>query len=300
MSVPTFSVVIPAYNASKFIKNALDSVRTQTFSDYEIIVVNDGSIDDTLKVIKDYFSKFPILKHKIINQQNKGIGAARNAGIKVAEGEYIAFLDADDRWFREKLATVKKFFDENSDLDLVCHDEFLVKNGKVIKTLRYGPYNTYRDLLFRGNCISTSATVVKRQKILKAGLFSENLDFNGVEDYELWLRLSKLCKMAYLHKVLGEYNVHAAGITSNIKRHKQNVLNVIEHHFEQWPHKTIYYKYLMRRRKAETLRNGARAFLRMENFSSAQLYFLRSLFLHPFSIKTWVLLAACILRVTLK
>ncbi len=282
MSVPTFSVVIPAYNASKFIKNALDSVRTQTFSDYEIIVVNDGSIDDTLKVIKDYFSKFPILKHKIINQQNKGIGAARNAGIKVAEGEYIAFLDADDRWFREKLATVKKFFDENSDLDLVCHDEFLVKNGKVIKTLRYGPYNTYRDLLFRGNCISTSATVVKRQKILKAGLFSENLDFNGVEDYELWLRLSKLCKMAYLHKVLGEYNVHAAGITSNIKRHKQNALNVIEHHFEQWPKKSFYYKYLIRRRKASILVGGAYAYFKRGNLSNGMRYLARSLWFDPF------------------
>lgn len=291
-----FSVVIPAYNASKFIRNALDSVRLQTFSDYEVIVVNDGSKDDTLKVTKDYFSNFPDLKHKIINQQNKGIGAARNAGIKVAEGEYTAFLDADDEWLKGKLAIVKNFLDRNPDIDLVCHDEFLVENGKIVKTLHYGPYTAYKDLLFRGNCISTSATVVESKRLFEVGLFSENLDFNGVEDYELWLRLSKICKISYIHKPLGIYNVHGAGITYAIEKHTRNMLNVMEYHFEQWKPKSAYYNYLMRKRKAIALRAGGRRYLKKRDFKKAKQYFLRSLLLDHFSWKTWVSLGLSMLK----
>ena len=96
---PLFSVVIPAYNASRFIRYTLDSVRNQTFDDFEIVVVNDGSKDDTLEIIKAYFVDFPGLNYKIIDQVNRGIGGARNSGIKKACGKFVAFLDADDSWY---------------------------------------------------------------------------------------------------------------------------------------------------------------------------------------------------------
>lgn len=227
MKSPFFSVVIPAYNAAKFIRNTLDSVRSQTFNDYEIIVVNDGSCDDTLQELTRYFSDFSGLKHEVVNQENKGIGAARNSGVKQAKGEFIAFLDADDNWYKDKLSEVKNYLEKNFDIDMVCHDEHLVENDKILKDIIYGPYTFYKDLLFKGNCISTSATVVRREKLLESGLFSENLDFNSVEDYDLWLRLSKICNIGYLHQILGVYTVYDSSITKkDMHKHMQHSLNV--------------------------------------------------------------------------
>ncbi len=296
---PLFSVIIPAYNASRFIRNTLDSVRNQTFDDYEIVVVNDGSNDDTLEVVKAYFLDFSGLNCKIINQDNRGIGGARNSGIKEARGKFVAFLDADDSWNKVKLERVKEFIDKNTNVDLVCHNENWVENGKIYKQAICGPYRTYKQLLFKGNCISTSATVVKRSKLLEAGLFSENMDFNGAEDYELWLRLSKICKIAYLNETLGEYHIHGSSETSNIETHNRNWMNVLEYHFDLWTDKNIYYKFMMHIEKANVIRCGGRMFLRAGNFAIAKAYLFRSLLLNLFSVKAWVLLSACMIRIKL-
>lgn len=298
-SFPFFSVIIPAYNASKFIRYTLDSVRHQTFDDYEIVVINDGSKDDTLEAVKAYFIEFPGLNYKIIDQENRGIGGARNSGIKESHGKFVAFLDADDRWYKEKLERVKEFIDKKTHVDLVCHNEKWVENGRGYKEVTYGPYSTYRELLFKGNCISTSATVVRRSKQLEVGLFSENLAFNGVEDYELWLRLSKICKIEYLHEILGEYHIHGGNETSKIEIHNRNWINVLEFHFDLWPNKTIYNKYMMRIGRANAIRCGGRMFLRAGNFALAKSYLFRSLILNPFSLKAWVLLSACTIRIKL-
>jgi glycosyltransferase involved in cell wall biosynthesis len=211
-----FSVVIPAYNAEKYISETLDSVQGQTYRNYEVVITDDGSTDNTSEIIKNYFKNFPGTHYKLIKQRNKGIGGARNSAVKETEGDFVAFLDADDKWSNEKLETVYDYIERHSDVDLICHNEYLVKDGKVISKLNYGPFRNYSYLLFRRNCISTSAVVVRRNKLFEAGLFSENIDFNGVEDYELWLRLSKICKIEYLPEALGKYTIQRDSITSNI------------------------------------------------------------------------------------
>ena len=243
-----FSIVIPAYNTGKYIHKTLDSVYSQTYSNYEVVIVNDGSTDSTSEIIRNYFKNFPAVHYKLIEQKNKGIGAARNSGIRETQGDFVAFLDADDKWSREKLSKIKRFLEENPQADLVCHDECCIRNGST-KKLIYGPHKTYKDLLFGRNCLSTSATVVRRAKLFEAGLFSENTDFNGVEDYELWLRLSKICRMEYLHQVLGEYALHDDSISSNIVNHTKNTLNVVDFHFKQWGSQKLYYKLLMIKRR---------------------------------------------------
>lgn len=290
MNKPFYSIVIPAYNASGFIKYALNSVKDQAYCDYEVIVINDGSNDTTLQVIKDYFMEFPNIKHKIINQENKGIGSARNRGIEKAEGEFVAFLDADDRWHKGKLLKIKNYLKCNPDVDLICHDEYRVGNGEIQGRNKFGPYKTYKDLLFGGNCISTSATVVRKDKLFEAGLFSENMDFNGVEDYDLWLRLSRISKVAYYHEILSEYYIHSEGITSNVKKHIKNVLNVLNYHFNQWPKKSIYYKYMMRKRKAEVMQVAGKCFIKTGDFDLAQIYLSKSFILNPLCLKTLIAL----------
>ncbi len=290
MNNPFFSVIIPTYNASKFIENTLESVRNQNFSDYEIIVINDGSTDNTLELLKNYFYKHSGLNHQIIDQKNKGIGGARNVGIKAARGEFIAFLDADDLWFPSKLEKVKQYIDTSYDADLICHDEYWVTEGKNKIKVRYGPYKTYDDLLLKENCISTSAVVVRRLKLFEAGLFSENMDFNGVEDYELWLRLSKISKIKYLHEYLGIYNINSGGITSKIEVHMQNSINVIEYHFKQLKKDSFYYRYLMNKRRAAIFRSSSREFLKVGNKQLAWKTIITALKLNPFSFKTWIVI----------
>jgi glycosyltransferase involved in cell wall biosynthesis len=231
---PYFSVVIPAYNAEKLIEEALDSVLKQTFKDYEIIVVDDGSTDNT-SGSAEAFLKNKGVNFKVIRQENKKIGAARNRGIRAAEGLYVAFLDADDVWYPKKLERVFDAFSKMKDVCLVCHDEDVLGENKKIGKNIYGPYkeNMYEYLLFERNCLSTSATVVRREKLFEAGLFSEDLRFNGVEDYELWLRLSKICRFYFLHEVLGGYKLSEGGISRDVGNQVRSETNVLEHNFSK-------------------------------------------------------------------
>lgn len=244
---PFISVIMPTYNHARFIGEAIESVLNQTYSNLELIIIDNYSEDNTEQKVKSFADK----RIKYFKFSNHGIiAASRNIGIKDSKGKYIAFLDADDKWSNEKLARVNNYIEKDTDVDLICHNEYLVRDGRVISKLIYGPFRNYADLLFRRNCISTSATVVRRIKLFEAGLFSENMDFNGVEDYELWLRLSKICKIEYLHEVLGECTIHSNSITSNIVNHAKNALNVVNFHFKQWDQKTLYYKLLMIKRRA--------------------------------------------------
>jgi teichuronic acid biosynthesis glycosyltransferase TuaG len=287
---PLFSVIIPAYNAENFIQEALDSVKNQTFLDYEIVIVDDGSKDSTPRQVMSWAEKNLQLKLTLLRQENKGIGGARNSGVREARGQYIAFLDADDIWMERKLDIVAQCLARSPDIDLICHDEWLYENGRNKHRFIYGPYVAYKDLLFKKNCISTSATVVRREKILEVGLFSEDLRFNGVEDYDFWLRLAKSgARIEYLHEILGAYRVHGRGITSKIEYHCANSLHLLEAHFAQWPRQTPYYRYLMRKRRSDTYRGAARACLKNGLQKEARRYLHQAIREDPLSWKAWVL-----------
>lgn len=160
------------------------------------------------------------------------------------------------------------------------------------KLKTYGPYCTYRDLLFRGNCLSTSATVVRRTRLGEVAGFSPDRRFMGAEDYELWLRLAQRgCSFHYLHQPLGIYYLHGGAFSSKIELHCQNILNVLEHHFAPWKRKNIYYLYSMQRRRALTIRGAAHTLLKNGARLQATHFSLRALHHDPFSLKSWVLLA---------
>ena len=288
---PSFSVIIPAYNVENFVCEALDSVAGQTISDYEIIVVDDGSTDGTCHKVISWAKGHALVKLRLIQQANKGIGGARNTGIRHARGVFVAFLDSDDFWLETKLEIIVDHIKKAPGVDVICHDEWLQTGKTDKKHLTHGPYTTYRDLLFNGNCISTSATVVRRQKILEVTGFSEDMQFDGVEDYDLWLRLARIsCRIEYIHKVLGVYRVYGQGVTSNVALHNQHAMNVLAAHFQSWQPKTLYYRYLIKRRQAATLRGGGHSFMKQENYGEAKKYLFMALKQDPFNWKTWALI----------
>jgi len=229
---PTVSVVIPAYNAAAFIETTLDSVRAQTYRDYEVVVVDDGSADATQRVVEQYLYRNN-MPGRCIRQENKGIAGGRNTGMQVARGEFIALLDHDDHWYPQKLDIVMAEFDRRPGTDLICHEENIVRKGQILrKTSRSSAgIGTYEGLLFRGNPLSPSATVYKRDKALSIGGFRERKDFDTAEDYDFWMRFSRIARFHFIAQILGEYHIRESAASGRIEYHHSNLENVLQQHF---------------------------------------------------------------------
>jgi glycosyltransferase involved in cell wall biosynthesis len=182
---PLVSVVIPTYNRAWIVQEAIDSVIAQEFRDFELIVVDDGSTDDTLLHLTGYGKQL-----RVIHQSNKGVSAARNAGISTASGRYLAFLDSDDLWLPGKLQVQVAFFKQNPEMRICQTEEVWIRNG-----LRVNPKQRHRKpsgMIFErslGLClVSPSAVMIERDLLSEVGFFNETLP--ACEDYDLWLRVS--------------------------------------------------------------------------------------------------------------
>jgi glycosyltransferase involved in cell wall biosynthesis len=179
------SVIIPAYNRGWIIKEAIDSVLAQTFNEYELIVVDDGSEDNTAEILAGYNNKI-----QIIHQANSGVSAARNRGIVSSSGRYIALLDSDDLWFPEKLNKQVSFFQNHPDAMICQTQEIWIRNGNRVNPRKH--HKKLSGMIFEPSLslclVSPSAVMFKRELLDKVGLFDENLP--ACEDYDLWLRVS--------------------------------------------------------------------------------------------------------------
>ncbi len=213
---PRVSVIIPAYNTARYIAETLDSVLAQSFSDYEVIVVNDGSPDtpELEKVMLKYRDHIHYIK-----QQNRGLGGARNTGIRNARGEFLAFLDSDDIWLPDFLAEQVRFFTENPSFDMVCagcvyfgKTELEGRSWQSLDPIE-DPVTFEKILPTLGGAFA-SFVLLRRETALKIGLFDEGP--NLLEDYHYWLMLLyRGGRMAYLRKVLGKRRIHSESLTYN-------------------------------------------------------------------------------------
>ena len=186
-----FSIVIPVYNAESFVTKTLDSIRSQSYKNYEVLVTNDGSTDDTYKTLEKYKREYPQFPLYIITQKNAGVSAARNNSIKRATGKYVAFIDQDDLWISDKLSKVYEAIKEKSGSDVFYHEAVTVGWKKKVDFIKNGaliePY--FLDLLFNFNRIGISTAVVKTNILKSVGGFDENYRYS--EDYDLWLKIAR-------------------------------------------------------------------------------------------------------------
>jgi glycosyltransferase involved in cell wall biosynthesis len=240
--VPIVSVVMPAYNAARYIGDTLDSVFGQTFTDYEVIVVNDGSPDtvELERTLQPYVGRI-----RYIKQENLGAGAARNEGLRAAQAEFVAFLDADDLWLPNYLEEQLKFIQDNN-FDLVCADAMHFGDsplaGKTymeefIKTAPLAGEVTFLGLVSAEQSLITSGVVARRLPIIAAGLFDEGL--RNSQDFDLWLRLLRGgSRLAYQKKLLLHYRVHEnslSGDETNRIARQLGVYDKIEKSFNLTP-----------------------------------------------------------------
>lgn len=259
MSAPRVSVVIPAWNAAAFIEQTLDTVAAQTFKDFEVVVVDDGSKDDTAAVVERYLAAKG-LRGRAIKQENKKIAGARNTGWRAAQGELISFLDHDDAWLPTKLERTLAVLEAHPEAGLVCHDETVTEKGKVLRVTRNGPWTEdfYERLLFVGNALSPSAVTVKKKHLEEVNGFREDAVFNTVEDYDLWMRLARVCRFHFWPEILGEYHFEERGASRRIVYHHTNLEHLLRDHFKTLygERPTLSQRLRMRRRIASVYRSA--------------------------------------------
>ncbi len=198
--MPKVSVVIPTYQAKDDVKKAINSVLNQTFRNYEVIVIDDGSTDSTRQVLRSYGSRI-----RFFGEQHKGVSAARNRGIRASKGEYIAFLDSDDTWLPSKLALQVEILDTHPEIGFIFCDVAFMANEKILNATvfksRGKPYSgsIYKQVISK-NFISTSAMIVRKKCFDRVGLFDELLQVS--EDHDMWIRLARYFKADYVDKPL--------------------------------------------------------------------------------------------------
>ncbi|QCX53880.1 glycosyltransferase family 2 protein [Elizabethkingia sp. JS20170427COW] len=234
------SVIIPAYNVEKTIEKALTSILRQEYdTEFEIIIINDGSTDNTEKVVHDFIAKNPEATFIFLQQENKGVSATRNAGLKIAKGEYIALLDADDEWYPEKTKKQMHYLeDKNYTIDFLAS----CRNHEKIKfPYRINPKNnlakiTLKKMLIR-NIAQPSTVIFKRDVMDSSGFFDEQQRY--AEDANYWLRISKSCNMYILNEDLtltgsGKKSFGVSGLSANLwemeKGFRKNLKEIYQNH----------------------------------------------------------------------
>lgn len=230
------SVIIPVYNSEDTILKAINSVLEQTYDGpVEIIVVNDGSTDNSLAILKNFQSENLSVPFFIIDQLNGGVSSARNAGLKVAKGEYIAFLDSDDIWLPDKLKKQIMFLEKNLQYSFVgcLHNSIVLKSPYKIENDVY--IITIKKMLVK-MAPQTSTALVRKEVFLKSGIYDENQKY--AEDGNLWFRIAFNHKMAILPESLvfagaGKPGFGHSGLSAKIwlmqKGEMKNILELLKY-----------------------------------------------------------------------
>jgi teichuronic acid biosynthesis glycosyltransferase TuaG len=219
--VESVAVVIPCFNSSAFVGEAVESALAQTYQPLEVLVVNDGSTDASADVLRRYAGRI-----RVIDQDNQGLAAARNAGIDATTSTYIAFLDADDRWRCNKIATQVEYLRSHPQVSLVfCDRSWIDTRGEPIAAPQHRrPVTPSLQTLIAGNFIQPSTVLLRRE-----ALAHERFDraMPGTEDWDLWLRLAVRCEFAYLAEPLVEYRVHGTNMSGRTEQMMRGFLTTL-------------------------------------------------------------------------
>ena len=255
---PAVSIIIPTYNHAAFLRQALDSVVAQTFTNWEAIVVNNYSEDNTVDVVNSFNDP----RVRLVNFRNNGcIAASRNEGLKLANADLVAFLDSDDAWYPDKLKRCLEEF--TPEIGLVCHGLRFERDGIFWKNVVYGrgKKDMFNHLLYIGNMFPPSAIVVRKEHMLLVGGFSEDPSFTIAEDYDFLLKLAKAgVHFQFVSDILGIYRRHGGNASKSILRQMDASFAIVNRYFPKSGEATLLDNLKIRRRKALMYVGFARAF----------------------------------------
>lgn len=228
MSLPEVSVIIPNYNQGHYVSDAIQSVLDQTFRSFEIIVVDDGSTDNSQEVIARFGDQV-----RYIWQENRGLSGARNTGIRAAKGQWIGLLDADDLWLPTFLETMMEISKRHAEaVVFYANASYINEEGIELRQntgAKFPPEDAFYETLLRANFLIPSTILIHKPTIMEAGLFDEN--YRACEDWDLWLRLAPHHRFIGTFTLLVCYRLHASSLSADPTRMQKAVQSVVEKHF---------------------------------------------------------------------
>ncbi len=274
--MPQVSVIIPVHNRAEFLTEAVNSVLNQTWTDFEIIVVDDGSTDGTRDAAMLYGDRI-----RYFYKDHEGPSKARNFGALKACGNFLAFLDSDDTWEPNKLEVQMRFLQSHSDVRLVSCGSYALGSSRKRKVALKG--DRVGDLfldLYQRSFINTSGVVLNRDCFFQVGPFDETIQ--TAEDYDLWLSVARHFPIAHLDAPLVGIRKHPEELSKNKLELRKNAMGVLQKHFDPMRVPGRIY----RKRLADVFLYLGRGYLRIGDFKAARESFGRSLRLTPFRIRS--------------
>jgi glycosyltransferase involved in cell wall biosynthesis len=298
---PLVSVIVPVYNCENYIAETLDSLFAQSYESLEIIVVNDGSSDSTIDILQKLSNSNKII---LINQKNRGVASARNAGIFMSKGEYVAFIDSDDYWFKEKTSIQVDYLIQHSDVGAVYaewHQWRTDQCGVFPSGLSLEPKSINREVdkslsgqlynqLLLDCVIHTSSIMIRRSVLNAVGGFDESLSIG--EDYDLWLRLSRIARIDKLSTPLSLYRINPHSLTQKKPLDVCYGAKVIERAITKWgcigPDGTKTSRYKVSVRLGNLYFDFARNHYKNGSLNIGLNSCFKSIRYNFFSLKTWM------------
>jgi glycosyltransferase involved in cell wall biosynthesis len=224
---PLVSIILPTYNGSKWLAEAIYSVLGQTHQDFEVIAVDNGSTDDSVALLSSYPDRIRILFEK-----KKGVSFARNAGLLAARGEYVAFLDQDDIWLPDKLSAQIDVFAGSETVGMVgCSFYSIDDNSNIIEVFRKTvaeQESLAKELFVRNRVGPPSCMLIRKSVVDQVGVFDE--DLNGVEDRDLWMRITERYQLRFVERPLVKYRLHPQNVHKNVPLMKASQKRFIQKH----------------------------------------------------------------------
>ena len=277
-----FSIVVPTFNSKKYIYETLESIDAQTYTNFEVIISDDGSIDETVKIIQTFFKINLNLNYKIILNKHLGPGNARNQGIKKSSGDWIAFLDSDDIWDEKKLEICSLKINENINYNFIPSSIIhMDKIGKIVDPSIFIKSNNLFHSLYRQNSLSTSAVIIKKRLLMETDLFNCNL--LSAQDYDLWLKIALLenCNIGFIKQPLTTYRTSNSNISSNIKRRLDCMLQIGFKYKKNLAQKTKFSFYEFLIFKSNAYLRASIGYYKKKNFLLSAYYLIRCFFSFP-------------------
>lgn len=291
-AMPRVSVIVPAYNAARYLSAAIDSVVGQTYADWELIIVDDGSTDNTRFVVQSYI---PTLGDRLryFWQANRGLPAARNAGIRKARGEFIGILDADDVWLPTRLARGITVMDSSPRVGLV-HSRIarIDSNGAVVDCLsfpaRFQAGKVALHIYTRRANILCPTVLLRKRCLDTVGMFDETM--RATEDRDLWFRIAELYEVAYIDEVLAHYRFSHGSMSSDPSRMLKAQLLFVHKHYKSGACSWV----VLHQALAQIYREQGDFFFSGHQVMKSITYYFRSVVYNPFHpLNVYMLWRAC-------
>ncbi len=279
---PLVSVVIPTYNRAELLPRAIKSVLSQTFKDFELIIVDDGSTDDTKEVVKKFQEKDKRIKY--IWQKNSGGPASPlNNGIKNSLGEYISFLEDDDEWLPKKTEEQLSLFQKSKMIGLVGCNAMVTKNNKLLYIYKTPSdcKNYLKELLESNIICSTGSVLIKKSVLEEVGLFDEKL--SNAQDLEMWIRVAeKGYFFTFSQNILFKYNIYEQSISHSMSTTKaeKDLFYIFDKYEEHYKKKSKIY--------SNKLRYDGTRYILMNESRKGKKSFLKSIKINPLNIKSYL------------